>query len=79
MRETTGRAVVTLAGGAMVGVPARDPSTLVLAGATGAALTTDAVRSSLAGTATAVFETGSAFVIARVGTAVTAPTTFWFA
>ncbi len=63
----------------MVAAPARGPSTLVLAGATGAALTTDALRSSLAGMATAALETGSEFVIARVGTAVTAPATLWFA
>jgi hypothetical protein len=60
-----------------VGAPALVPSTLVLAGATAAMLTTAAVFSSLAGTATATLETGSELVIALDGTAVTAPDTFW--
>lgn len=76
MRETTGRAAMERAGGTTAGAPAFAPSTLFLAGATGAALTTEAVLSSAAGTATATLFTGSEFVIARAGTAVTAPDTF---
>jgi hypothetical protein len=73
--DTTGRAIIERAGGAAVGEAARAPRTLVLAGATGAAPITGAVLSSLVETATAIFETGSELVKARVGTAVTAPCT----
>ena len=62
----------------MVGAPALAPSTLVRSGATAAAVTTEAFLISLAFTATATFDTGSEWVSARVGTAVTAPATFWF-
>lgn len=73
--ETTGRAV-TCVGGTAARAFAFAPSTLLLAGATGAAVVNDAGLISLAGTATADFATGSAFVMVRVGTAVTAPRTF---
>jgi uncharacterized membrane protein YdcZ (DUF606 family) len=52
---------------------------LVLAGATGAPVTNAPALTWLAGTTTAAFATGSEFVIVRVGTAVTAPFTVWFA
>jgi hypothetical protein len=77
--DTTGRAAMALGGGVAVGAPAFAPSTLVFAGATAAAFTTDAFFISLGGTVTAAFATGSEFVMVRVGTAVTAPATFWFA
>lgn len=73
--DTTGRAV-TCAGGTAARAFAFTPSTLALAGATGAAVVKEAGLISLAGTATAAFATGSEFVSARVGTAVTAPLTF---
>jgi hypothetical protein len=52
---------------------------LFLCGATGAAVANAPAFTSLAGTTTAALATGSEFVIVRVGTAVTAPATLWFA
>jgi hypothetical protein len=77
MCDTTG--LPTTARGATVRVPAFPPSTLVLAGATGAAIATVVVLTSCAGMITAARPTGSEFTITRCGTAVTAPTTVWLA
>ena len=76
MRETTGR--FTMPRGVPVEAPVRTPSTLLLSGATAAAFITDAFLISFAGTETATRETDSELAMARVGTAVTAPATFWF-
>jgi len=76
MRETTGRSVARRAEGTLLGAPALAPRTLVFSGATGTVCTTVAVFHSAAGTFTAALLTDSEFVIARVGTAVTAPATF---
>ena len=78
MCETTGRSIA-LAGGMTLGAPAFAPSTLDRTGATGAVFANDAIFTSLAGTVTAALDTGSEFVIVRVGTAVTAPFTVRFA
>jgi len=78
MCETTGRAIACGAGTGACAA-ALTPRTLVLAGATGAPVTNAPALTWLAGTTTAAFATGSEFVIVRVGTAVTAPFTVWFA
>ena len=75
MCETTGRFAMTR--GVPVEAPVRTPSTLLLSGATAAALMTDAFLISFAGTVTATLETDSELAMTRVGTAVTAPATFW--
>src|SRR5437588_12978997 len=69
--DTTGR-VVTCVGGTAARALAFAPSTLVLAGATGAAVVNEAGLMSLAATGTADFATVSACVMAPAGTPVTA-------
>ena len=67
------------AGGAAAVAPAFAPNTLLREGATGGAATNAVSFNSLAGTCTAALSTGWEFASAVLGTAVTAPGTFWFA
>jgi hypothetical protein len=66
-------------GGTEAGAPALFPSTVALEGATGGATAIELSLNSFAGTWTTAFATGCESVSTALGTAVTAPGTFWFA
>ncbi|GAC1433176.1 MAG: hypothetical protein NVS1B11_12800 [Terriglobales bacterium] len=75
---TTARGAATCGGGAAARTPAFAPNTLLRSGTTGGAVTTAVLATALGGTRTAALETGCAFTIALLGTAITAPGTVWF-